>query len=186
MSIGRGRHKRQMATDGIYDSRINFSGRPTSTRGKGGRLGRCGLCLGKPWPARTVMISGEEQLHIIESGGPEDTGAIYKRYDKKLGTGAYKDVFLAYDMEAGRDVAWNTESRALTGLCRVEAGKKPESVCVSPGEVRASSKRRAGADRARDGSLGEGLTQEYHQVLQRLAERPQERGLSCYSSNGLA
>uniref|UniRef100_A0A7S3YDV4 Protein kinase domain-containing protein n=2 Tax=Lotharella globosa TaxID=91324 RepID=A0A7S3YDV4_9EUKA len=53
-------------------------------------------------------MSDDEPLQVSETGGPKDTGAIYKRYDKKLGTGAYKDVFLAYDTENGIDVAWNT------------------------------------------------------------------------------
>jgi len=54
------------------------------------------------------MTDAENPLRVCETGGPEDIGPIYKRFDKKLGTGAYKDVFLAYDTQDGRDVAWNT------------------------------------------------------------------------------
>lgn len=53
-------------------------------------------------------MSDDEPLQTAETGGPEELGEIYKRYDKRLGTGAYKDVYLAYHIEAGIDVAWNT------------------------------------------------------------------------------
>ena len=32
----------------------------------------------------------------------------YTRFNKRLGTGAFKTVWLAYDVENGREVAWNT------------------------------------------------------------------------------
>lgn len=32
----------------------------------------------------------------------------YERFDERLGTGAYKEVWLAYDTETGKEVAWNT------------------------------------------------------------------------------
>ena len=32
----------------------------------------------------------------------------YVRFDEQLGTGAYKSVYLAYDTETGKEVAWNT------------------------------------------------------------------------------
>ena len=32
----------------------------------------------------------------------------YVRFDEKLGTGAYKNVYLAYDTETGKEVAWNS------------------------------------------------------------------------------
>ena len=32
----------------------------------------------------------------------------YIRFDEKLGSGAYKDVYLCYDSETGQEVAWNT------------------------------------------------------------------------------
>ena len=32
----------------------------------------------------------------------------YIRFDEKLGSGAYKDVYLCYDTETGQEVAWNT------------------------------------------------------------------------------
>lgn len=32
----------------------------------------------------------------------------YVRFDEKLGNGAYKDVYLSYDTETGKEVAWNT------------------------------------------------------------------------------
>mmetsp|Transcript_7031 Transcript_7031/g.9753 ORF Transcript_7031/g.9753 Transcript_7031/m.9753 type:complete len:1327 (+) Transcript_7031:109-4089(+) len=53
-------------------------------------------------------MDGEESLKLVETGGPEELGPIYRRFDKLLGTGAYKDVFLAYNTEDGIDVAWNT------------------------------------------------------------------------------
>lgn len=34
----------------------------------------------------------------------------YVRFDHKLGSGAYKDVYLAYDTETGAECAWNTVS----------------------------------------------------------------------------
>mmetsp|Transcript_21483 Transcript_21483/g.34651 ORF Transcript_21483/g.34651 Transcript_21483/m.34651 type:complete len:1390 (-) Transcript_21483:228-4397(-) len=50
----------------------------------------------------------DERLRAVEYGGPEDKGKIYKRFEKRLGTGAYKDVYLAYNTDDGTDVAWNT------------------------------------------------------------------------------
>ena len=38
---------------------------------------------------------------------------LSNQYDKKLGTGAYKDVFLAYNTVDGIDVAWNTVSDTI-------------------------------------------------------------------------
>ena len=32
----------------------------------------------------------------------------YVRFDERLGTGAYKNVYLAYDTETGKEVAWNS------------------------------------------------------------------------------
>jgi serine/threonine protein kinase len=34
------------------------------------------------------------------------------QFDEKLGNGAYKEVFLAYDTETGKEVAWNTVTLA--------------------------------------------------------------------------
>ena len=43
----------------------------------------------------------------------------YVRFEEKLGSGAYKDVYLAYDTETGKEVAWNT-----VNLARVPVGEK--------------------------------------------------------------
>ena len=43
----------------------------------------------------------------------------YVRFEEKLGSGAYKDVYLAYDTETGKEVAWNT-----VNLSRIPAGEK--------------------------------------------------------------
>ena len=36
----------------------------------------------------------------------------FVQFDEKLGNGAYKEVFLAYDTETGKEVAWNTVTLA--------------------------------------------------------------------------
>lgn len=43
-------------------------------------------------------------FHEVESS-PDGR---YVRFDERLGTGAYKEVYLAYDTETGKEVAWNT------------------------------------------------------------------------------
>lgn len=43
-------------------------------------------------------------LHEVETS-PDGR---YIRFDEKLGSGAYKDVYLSYDTETGQEVAWNT------------------------------------------------------------------------------
>lgn len=47
-------------------------------------------------------------LHQAE----ESPDGRYVRFDEKLGNGAYKEVFLAYDTETGKEVAWNTVNLA--------------------------------------------------------------------------
>lgn len=37
---------------------------------------------------------------------------FFFQFDEKLGSGAYKEVFLAYDTETGKEVAWNTVTLA--------------------------------------------------------------------------
>ena len=37
---------------------------------------------------------------------------VVLQFDEKLGNGAYKDVFLAYDTETGKEVAWNAVNLA--------------------------------------------------------------------------
>ena len=41
----------------------------------------------------------------------------YVRFEEKLGSGAYKEVYLCYDTETGKECAWNT----------VQLGRIPES-----------------------------------------------------------
>src|ERR1700761_6793328 len=40
----------------------------------------------------------------------------YVRFEEKLGSGAYKEVFLCYDTETGKEVAWNAVNLARVPL----------------------------------------------------------------------
>ena len=50
----------------------------------------------------TSMLSPAQFLCVHESA------PYCLQFDEKLGTGAYKSVYLAYDNDTGNEVAWNT------------------------------------------------------------------------------
>lgn len=39
---------------------------------------------------------------------------LLAQYNQKLGSGAYKQVWLGYDADSGKEVAWNTVSTTAT------------------------------------------------------------------------
>ena len=60
----------------------------------------------------------------------------YVRYDKKLGAGAYKDVYLSIDTDRGVEVAWNVvnledasqEKKRIQGETRILEALKHDNI----------------------------------------------------------
>jgi serine/threonine protein kinase len=56
-------------------------------------------------PSRSDCLSLLSSCCLLCSPSPP-------QFDEKLGSGAYKEVFLSYDTETGKEVAWNTVTLA--------------------------------------------------------------------------
>ena len=62
----------------------------------------------------SILQSPQTKDEIVE----KSPGGRYLRFSEKLGSGAYKDVYRAYDTSEGIEAAWNVVN--LTGVPNTE------------------------------------------------------------------
>ena len=100
-------------TSGSVDEQKKWGWTSAATRGQA-QMGACSIALQARSPPSDRCPTACFCLFAL---------CFCCQFDEKLGNGAYKDVYLAYDTETGKEVAWSAagESRENHGGKRARA-----------------------------------------------------------------